>query len=213
MKWHEEVLTTKAINAFKVITPLVKDDFYLAGGTALALLIGHRISLDFDLFSLSNKLQEMERTKIVTMLGNSNLLIRESSEGTLHITLDGIFISLFSYPYKLLDKPSGTWVGIKVASILDIAAMKLSAIQGRGSRKDFIDLYFISKKIPLIELLQAAEKKFNTQDNFLSQTCKALVYFEDADREPMPKMKAQVSWPEIKLFFKNESKRVVKTLL
>src|SRR3990167_327627 len=191
---------------------MVKDEFYLAGGTALALLLGHRISLDFDLFSQQNKLLEQDRQQLLFRLKNNNLLVRESSSGTLHVTLNGIFISLFFYPYPLISSTSRTWQKVSISGELDIAAMKFSAIQGRGSRKDFIDLYFLTKKFPLEVLLQAAEKKFKVQENFLIQTCKALVYFEDAEREPMPKMLASISWNDVKEFFVRETKRVVKTL-
>lgn len=211
--FHEEVLTRREKTLISKIEPLVKKDFYLAGGTALALLMGHRVSLDFDLFSISNKLLKNEREKILSSLRDKKLSVLLAQDGTLHLSVDGVSISLFHYPYPLISKFSGKWNNINIAGIPDIGAMKLSAIQGRGCRKDFIDLYFIAKEKPLIDLLQEAEKKFKAQGNFVEQTCKALTYFKDADVEPMPKMLKNVSWGDVKQFFIREAKRIVKALI
>ena len=211
--FHEEVLTRREKTLISELEPLLRNEFYLAGGTALALLLGHRISLDFDLFSASNKLLKNERENILSLLREKKLSILSAQDGTMHMLINGVSISLFHYPYPLISKISGKWNNMNIAGIPDIGAMKLSAVQGRGCKKDFIDLYFIAKEKPLVDLLLQAEKKFKAQENFIEQTCKALTYFKDADMEPIPKMIKTVSWSEIKRFFIREAKKVMKSVI
>lgn len=100
--------------------------------------------------------------------------------------------------------------GISVADARDIGCMKISAISSRGSKKDFVDLFFICQKVtPLATLLDLFKKKYKGVDYNMAHILKSLVYFEDAEKEPMPRMLIKISWNEIKKFFKEEIKKLL----
>jgi len=102
-------------------------------------------------------------------------------------------------------------LGIELASLKDIAAMKLAAIMDRGTKRDFIDLYFLVKNnISLDEMFVFYDKKFNTLESNLYSLLKSLTYFDDAENSEMPKMLKKASWEEVKNFFKKEVVRVAK---
>ena len=170
----------------QAILPLLKsfkDDFYLAGGTALALQIGHRSSVDFDFFSEKN----IDPEKVFSVLSNvfkvhKIVKIREE-ENTLTVLIDEeILLSFFGYKYKLL-KPALGEEYFNLASIEDIGCMKFSAIIGRRSNKDYIDLYYILQMVRLRDLLEMAERKFPEIDGNL--IVKNLVYFKDIEGPPV----------------------------
>jgi len=187
------------------------ENFYLAGGGGLALQINHRISLDFDLFSQSNRLTHIEREKLRKMFnGLGDTTIRTSKDWTFEVILDGVLISFFYYDYPLVE-PLRRFNSIRIASLSDIALMKLAATVGRGSKKDFVDIYFILKEhIELEKLLLLSKKKFIEVPSFNIQAMQALVYFEDAEQEKMPKMIREVNWNEVKDFLRKEVKTLSK---
>lgn len=204
MLWHENVLDKSGLDAARRLVSGAGGDFYLAGGTGLALRLGHRISLDLDLFSADRLLDQADRLALIRSLEPSGKTeIMEEKEGTCHLRLGRTSVSLFHYPYKPL-KPPSEWNGLKVASLEDITAMKLSAVVNRGSKKDFIDLFFICRSHRPADILKWAERKFPDHPNFSVQASKALVYFADAEKEPMPRMLLPASWREIKSFFEKE---------
>jgi hypothetical protein len=167
--------------------------FYLAGGTALALHIGHRRSIDFDFFSAT----EFDQSKLGNRLAAMGKVMRlAESEGTLHCTLDGIKLSFFHYPHPLCRAIE--WQKLHIASILDIAVMKLEAIAGRGNKKDFVDLYFILQRFNLTELLQKHEQKYGPDWSNRYHLLKSLIYFADAEQDPMPELLQPVSWLTVK---------------
>ena len=182
-----------------------KNDFYLAGGTALALQIGHRESIDFDFFSEkkfnNNKLFE----QIKNNLSAYQVKKVQDEKDTLTVILDNQSkISFFFYPYPLLE-PLITEKYLNVASIRDIACMKLSAIVNRSVQKDYVDLYFILQQYPLSELLQSARKKFPEIETNL--IIKSLVYFDDLNEEPINfKNNQDVSLNRIKHFLRQTVK-------
>ena len=100
--------------------------------------------------------------------------------------------------------------GIRIASILDIACMKLDAVSGRGTKRDFIDLYFICQKEKLAKIFKLFEKKYQKADYNLAFIQKSLVYFIDAEKDEMPKMIKKVSWEEVKRFFEKEVLKLSK---
>ncbi|MEW6007214.1 MAG: nucleotidyl transferase AbiEii/AbiGii toxin family protein [bacterium] len=175
--------------------------FYLAGGTGASLQLGHRISFDLDLFTnkpfncdtILRKLKE---------IGDFSLDIKD--EETIIGLFKGTRISLFKYPYPLLF-PQEEFRGIKVASLEDIGCMKLDAVSSRGTKRDFIDLYFILKeRIKLDEAIELFKKKYKGIDYNIVHILKSLVYFEDAEKEPMPMMLKDINWKDIKSFFKEK---------
>jgi len=188
------------------ILPLLKSfkkDFYLGGGTALALQIGHRDSLDFDFFGSS----EIDAKKLFISIKNVfkeyKVLKIQEDQDTLTVLIDGtIKMSFFSYPYRLLNKTIDE-ENIRLASIKDIGCMKLSAVTGRASSKDYIDLYYILQKMKLSDLLEGVLIKFNDLDKNL--ILKSLVYFKDIEKEPIKfKNNNYIDFEKVKEFLKKK---------
>jgi predicted nucleotidyltransferase component of viral defense system len=168
------------------------NDFVLVGGTALSLQIGHRVSIDIDLFG-NCVLDEIIIGEILSNYGETQNL--KKSKRIQIFSVLGIKVDFVDYQYKLLSEPVIA-EGIRIASLKDIAAMKLNAICGRGSKKDFIDLYFLLKFFSLDEIVGFYLEKYHDGSEFLVR--KSLTYFEDADKDEMPLMLTEVSWKEIK---------------
>jgi len=176
--------------------------YYLAGGTALSLHLGHRFSNDLDFFSLTPEKSIVIATQLQKI---GKLEIFQNDEGTFNGQLNNIKLSFFIYPYKPIF-PVVFFKAIKIADILDIACMKLDAVSSRGTKRDFIDLYFICTKIiKLKELLTIFDKKYTSVKYNLLHIIKSLVYFEDAEPDPMPKMIEKINWDDVKKFFRKEA--------
>src|SRR3989338_9590962 len=158
--------------------------FYLAGGTGLALHFGHRESFDLDFFC-ENNFNEDQKLAAISSIGNYSLEKKET--GTLTGNFQNTMLSFFYYPYPLLES-STMWDEIEIASVIDIACMKLDAAATRGSKKDFIDLYMITQQggYALSQLLIAFGRKYARVQYNLMHVKKSLVYFADAESDPMP---------------------------
>ncbi|MEW5799309.1 MAG: nucleotidyl transferase AbiEii/AbiGii toxin family protein [Bacteroidota bacterium] len=197
------VLTQKQQKVLELLVPIVHDhQFYLAGGTALALHMGHRRSVDFDFFTA----QQFDPLTILQRLPQCE--IRQQTSGTLTVEIDSVQTSFFEFTYPLLE-PLERGALVPMAHIADIAAMKVSAIAGRGSRKDFIDLYIITqRKYSLQECLSIFAKKFRTTKTDVYHIMRSVTYFEDAEREIMPEMLIECDWESIKQFFVTEVKKL-----
>lgn len=188
-----EVKTKKALE--KIGKEKVFAGFYMAGGTALALQLKHRQSIDLDWFSQ----KPLETRKIIEALSKLGALdVRYESEDTLHMVLDEVKISVFYYPYNLIESFIQYSESVALAGEMDIACMKLQAISSRGSKKDFIDLFFLLKKHKLGEILDAFDKKYSKVKYNHLHLLKSLVFFENAESEPMPIMLVDASWEEVK---------------
>jgi hypothetical protein len=187
--------------------PLLRP-FYLAGGTALALRLGHRVSQDLDLFANIEILDDDLRYRIAQELNQDHEVapLQDSVLG-LVLQVDGQPVSLFSYGYPLLA-PTDRVSGIQVASILDIGLMKLDAIAGRGMRKDFYDLYFIASHIPLDELFSRSTDKYPHSRGFGMRVLTALVDFDIADPQDEPIMLLPVEWGQVKAYFMAEARQL-----
>jgi hypothetical protein len=173
--------------------------FYLAGGTGCALHIGHRRSQDFDFFSRT----EFEIFPIQNALRNLGRFVADYTDaGTLVGRLDDTKISLFHYAYPLLEEAED-YLGMRVASLVDIGCMKIDAISSRGTKRDFVDLFFIHKNLglDLKTMFGNFERKYGPEAFNRHHVLKSLVYFEDADKEPDPEMLADFSWAFVKRFF------------
>jgi len=173
--------------------------FYLAGGTGCALHIGHRRSHDFDFFSRA----EFEIFPIQNALRNLGRFVADYSDaGTLVGRLDDTKISLFHYAYSLLEE-AVDYMGVRVASLVDIGCMKIDAISSRGTKRDFVDLYSVHKNLglDLHTFFGYFERKYGPDGFNRHHVLKSLVYFEDADKEPDPEMLADYSWAATKRFF------------
>ncbi|MBC7440840.1 MAG: nucleotidyl transferase AbiEii/AbiGii toxin family protein, partial [Flavobacterium sp.] len=162
----------------KIMTEECFSSYYLVGGTSLALQIGHRSSIDIDLFGEKNIDYELF-ISILNRMGKT--MISKNSANILIAEVDNVKVDFVNYRYPLLAKPF-TIDGIRMLSKKDIAAMKLNAIAGRGSKKDFIDLYFLLKDFTLQEMLDFYNKKYF--DGSLFMVYKSLSYFEEANLQP-----------------------------
>lgn len=213
MKWRLAAVPPAALELARLLSRLPgMVGFYLAGGTALALQRGHRISVDLDFFSAVNPLGENEREALKSELARlPEFRVRGEAEGTLHVLLAGVEVSFLRYRYPLLRRPL-RWRGLAVASQTDIGLMKIGAIIGRGSRKDFRDLREIVRALPLENLLKLSRKKFPDAEDFLFQAARALVYFADADAGQDPRLIRGEPWEDIRSFFEREAPRAFRRL-
>lgn len=207
---YPEAVPEPVLSLFPVLGPAVSSrGFYLAGGTAAALQLGHRQSVDLDFFS-PRVLQPEELVSYLSGLGD--LQVADTGAGTLHVYLNGVRVSFFHYEYPLID-PVMSYRGVDLAGLRDIALMKIVAISNRGARKDFIDLYVICRRVwPLAEALRALPRKFGTRYS-VGHILRSLQYFEDAERDPVPRLlDSAVSWSDVKAFFRDQVRAYVSNL-
>lgn len=192
---HTKILPENQFQLFEILsTQSFITDFYLAGGTGLALQIGHRRSLDFDFF----KPEDFETSGIINILIKIGRYERDNEEtNTINGSLDNVKISFFGYKYKVLDDFK-IYKNIKLAGVRDIAAMKLEAIAGRGSKKDFVDMFFLLKQFTLEEIFTFHKIKYGIGLNNQYHHLKSLVYFADAEAEAMPVMVKPLYWNDVK---------------
>jgi hypothetical protein len=206
---HTEILTSTQLAVLDGLRPIHSiGDFYLAGGTALALRHGHRRSVDFDFFRVTSfDAQDL----VLTLEGAFEELERlPSGEQTLYVRLNRVTTSFFRYPYPLLEAVEPTPWGFGLASDSDIAAMKIEAIAGRGARKDFIDLRVLCRtRLTLDTAFVLFERKYGTNRTDRYHRLRALTYFDDAEHEPMPDMQMPFDWDEAKRFFTTEATRLL----
>lgn len=179
---------------------------YLAGGTGVALQLAHRISHDFDFFIP----QEFYPKRFVSsLIKYGEFKEEQASKGTVLGEFRGTKFSLFFYRYPLLY-PLKKFLGLKIADLRDIAAMKIEAIATRGSKRDFIDIYFMCKEgMTLGEMLRFYDRKYGNLAPNLVHIKKSLVYFVDAEPDEMPEVLKPCSWPDVKRFFEREIVRLV----
>jgi hypothetical protein len=189
----------------------IKREAILAGGTACAIHLGHRISMDLDFFTgmdfqIESVIAEIRKA------GHPFQIISEG-EGYLIVTIEGIKVSLFKYEYPFLEK-TFIYEGIPVAGVLDIASMKVIAISQRGTKRDFVDLYCILQEMPFHKIAGHMVKRFGKGRINPVHVGKSLVYFSDADSNPEPEYveARDESWEKIKSFFRNHVRQFVLDL-
>jgi hypothetical protein len=185
------------------------DAFYLAGGTALALHLGHRRSIDFDFFTAGDFDAAVLRERLRGIFGDAP--VRSQAPRTLYVELRGVTTSFFAYRYGLLDPPGPTPWRFGLAGLRDIAAMKLEAIAGRGSRKDFVDLYCLCRAMPLREAFDCFSAKFAGTGADAYHRLRALTYFTDAEAQPLPEMLVPVNWADVRRFFETEARTLFES--
>jgi len=171
--------------------------FYLAGGTAVAIYYGHRRSLDLDWFTAQTITDLMQLSQSIRDQG-IKLVTQQTAPGTLHGQIDGIRVSILEYRYPLLQ-PLNEWTetGCVLASLDDLACMKLATIAQRGSKKDFYDIYvLISNHRSLVDMLLLYREKYHLTD--ISPVLYGLAYFDDAESTPEPEMLGDISWNTVK---------------
>ncbi len=172
----------------------------LVGGTALALQIGHRKSIDIDLFGKV----EMDSLPLGELLGRYiNIEIIKKSKNINIFEINDVKVDFVNYSYPWLQDEV-VIDGIRLAHVTDIAAMKIAAITGRGSRKDFVDLFFLLKKMKLTDIISYYNQKYFDASTYLA--IKSLTYFEDADQGMELDMLVDVEWNEVRDTIQKEVK-------
>lgn len=190
-----ETIDTPTLDLLKKLQSIpIFQNLRLVGGTSLALQYGHRKSIDLDLFG-SLSADEIEISQKLNQVGE---LIQLKSGNNIHIySINNIKVDLVNYPYEwLCDYLIED--NISLAQPPDIGAMKLAAITGRGTKKDFIDLFFLLQNFTLDQLLEFYKKKYPNGSMFL--VIKSLSFFDDAENDPDPIMLISVKWSEVKKF-------------
>jgi hypothetical protein len=187
---------------------LAEQGFYLAGGTALSIYLEHRRSVDLDWFTAATIPDPLILAQRLREAG-LNFETGQTAPGTLHGRIGNVQASFIEFRYPLLQPliicpAANALTGTALASLDDLACMKLSAIAQRGSRKDFYDMYaLLARHQPLELLLGFYQKKFSVSD--ISPVLYGLSYFDDAEKEPEPILLEKVSWNQVK---KDLSQRV-----
>lgn len=196
---HYETITeeTLAILKHAQSRPLFKTH-RLVGGTALALLYGHRISVDLDFFG-STATSFDEIVKELESFGKIELL--KNSSAIKVLVINNIKLDIVHYNYSWIEEPVKE-DGLLLASAKDIAAMKIAAITGRGSKKDFFDLALLLKHFSLTEIFNFFILKYPDASIYLA--LKSLIYFDDADEQPDPVLFDKTSWKEVKRIIETE---------
>jgi len=168
-------------------------DTRLVGGTALAFHLGHRLSIDLDLFG---SFEQEIITKILSTESFNSFIVLSETNAVKHYLINQIKVDIVNYEqYQWLEKPliEGQ---IRVAGLKDIAAMKIAAIANRGSKKDFIDLFFLLNIFDIHEIIEFYKTKYSFSEVFFA--IRSLSYFDDAEKDEMPKMYIQTKWEDVK---------------
>lgn len=199
--WHREVIDQRVERTLESLHTLsVLDPGYLAGGTGLALHLGHRRSHDLD-FMIPNPVDpEALIRKMKTLTG---FAVAAVAPDTLHATVVDTKVSFLAYPYRVLF-PLEPFQGVNVADPRDIACMKLAAIASRGVKRDFVDLYFVARQYGLAQVFEWFKQKYAEVNLSQRHVRKSLTWFKDADELPMPDMLVALAWEEVKQFFTTE---------
>jgi len=202
-----EALTAETRQAFELAARLpFIGRFYLAGGTGLALHLGHRFSVDLDFFSPEAEAVGPDMRAILReTLDDPTLDVAHDKDATFVATWRGVGVSFFRlHFYPLVQQPILIDT-VPVATVEEIGAMKLAAIIGRGTRKDLVDLYFTLQQAPLEQLFEVAARKYPQVRSFVVSATRALAYFDDAEALPMPRMLDRTSWTTMKRFLERQA--------
>lgn len=209
-----DILSKETAKAFQTCAnmPIFShEDWYLAGGTALALQAGHRKSVDLDFFTKRSKFDEKKVEEILSSQGE--WITTSMSKGTLYGEFFGGKISLISYPFFKPDKPMLVFGNISLLAPPDIAVMKIIAISQRGRKRDFFDLFWLSQNTqPLGDIVLNVDRQYTVRQN-LAHILKSLVYFADAENDPMPRINFNASWPSVKKFFIKEVPKITSKII
>lgn len=210
----EDALPLKVKDVLKKLSPLIyEENFYLAGGTGLALQIGHRLSEDLDFFRNSLFNEESLIIKLRNRAYSFAGIIIEKF--TVSVFFDEVRCSFFYYDTPLTFAPIEI-MGIKVASWQDILAEKFKTVSQRGGKKDFYDIFATikMKSLSIEEAVTYLHQRFGKSINKY-HVLRSLTYFEDADEDPDPIYwgEAKYNWEEVKAFFVENVKVFERELL
>ena len=215
INWRYETLpdrTKKALDFLSKQEWLKKSHWYLAGGTALSLQMGHRKSFDLDFFTGENNFDEKQL--MARFADNKDWQTEVEDTNTVYGQLLQSKVSFIAYPF-FVPKQEPLWHGsVRVLHKIDIGVMKIVAVSQRGRKRDFFDLYWCAKNLePLEEIIKRLPAQYPSVAHNYHHILKAMVYFEDAESDPEPEIFFKASWKEIKLFFNKEIPMITKRLL
>lgn len=204
---HYQTITTETLAILKhVQSCTVFNTHRLVGGTALALMYGHRISVDLDFFG-STEISIDQISEELRSFGKIDIL--KNSPAIKVLAVNNIKLDIVKYNYPWIDGPVKE-DKLLLASAKDIAAMKIAAITGRGSKKDFYDLALLLKHYTLSEILVFFTLKYPDASVYLA--LKSLIYFEDADEQPDPILFGKTNWLEVKQLVETEQRNYLKSI-
>ncbi len=200
-----KTLLPDTLRAIKLVSSISSiKHAYLAGGTALALQLGHRMSVDLDFFTP----EEIDENVVASGLSQLPEFTESQREWrTVLGTVGETKFSIFYYKYKLIDA-TVPFEGITLAGKKDIAAMKIHAICDRGTKRDFVDTYLLAKEFTLEKMLDFYNQKYGVLEEKLYIILKGLDYFVEADIDTMPNMLIPIEWEEVKEYFRKETKKL-----
>jgi len=214
MNWHTGVLpaaTQRAFDFFSRERWISDPPWYLAGGTALALQVGHRSSEDLDFFTTEKNFPTGD---VLQHLSEPDWRTDIMRDGTIWGEYQGAKVSFISYPFyfpKMQKLRHGT---ISVLDAHDIAVMKIVAMSQRGRKRDFLDLYWYATHAePLIDVIRRLPDQFPTVAHDYHHILKSMLYFDDAENDPMPRLHFKTDWKTIKAYFKKEVPKITKELV
>jgi hypothetical protein len=212
---HFEVLppaTRRAFSVFSKVVWLKKDRWYLAGGTSLALQVGHRSSVDLDFFTRQKDFDQTELENKLLALGDWHT--DRSDEGTMYGTLRKAKVSFIAYPFFHPSTSKFHYEHISLLKPDDIAVMKIIAISQRGRKRDFIDLYWYCNLGggDLEATFRRMVRQYPQKHNMI-HILKSLDYFDNAEKDPMPQLYFTTDWAKVKAYFRNEAPRITRKLI
>lgn len=212
--WHTDILsraTRRALDFLSEQQWLKQSKWYLAGGTGLALSAGHRQSLDLDFFTPQSAFSAARLNK---RFPQESWKVSVMREGTIYGELLGVKVSFIAYPFFRSEEKPRRYGSVRVLDPRDIAVMKIVAISQRGTKRDFIDLYwYVKNQEPLCDVLLRLPAQYPTVAYDFHHILKSLVYFADAEADPMPRIFFDAQWNQIKKFFKKEIAAAARKLL
>jgi hypothetical protein len=185
----------------------IGSEFYLAGGTALALQLGHRLSVDLDYFSQTQSDIPALMEPLRRALKDFSPVLSDSSWGNLVFLAENVRVGFYGYGYELVRPLVEAETG-RLASVEDIGLMKMDALLARASRKDFHDLYAICQRISLRELLDLAPQKYPDVRDFEAQVTRHMVYFDRAKQEKPVPLIDNADWKTVKDWFRQQAKDI-----
>jgi hypothetical protein len=191
---HEEAVaphTLALIQRLQTVPAL--ENFFLVGGTSLALQIGHRTSVDIDLFTL----EDIDIDSLIAALQDYHIQVSYRAKNTLITFIEGVKVDFITHNYPMLENMVRE-NGIRMASTADIAAMKVNAIAGNGTRvKDFVDIYYLLNAYSFAQIISFFKSKYQQQSDF--HAIKSLTFFDDVDLADWPLLLTDkhLKWPQV----------------
>ena len=213
--WHVQTLppdTRRALDCLAGEEWLAQSRWYLAGGTALALQAGHRISVDLDFFTEEKRFDE--KRLLGRLAGSNDWKTYVEEPGTIYGKLLGAKVSFIAYPFFVPDQDPLRYGTIRVLDKRDIAAMKIIAVSQRGRKRDFFDLYWCVHHVePLETTIKRLKKQYPSVAHDYHHILKALVFFEDAESDPDPVIRFDATWRQVKMFFRKEVPAIMERIV